>query len=56
MRKTISNLSLFKDIKDPFLQAVEQILGDRYSDRIRTIYETAIDYILKTLVDGFNGA
>ena len=41
-------------LKEPFLKAVEETLGDRYTDRMRTIYETYIDYVVKTLKEGYN--
>ncbi len=44
------------EIREPFLKAVEETLGsDRYTDRMRTIYETFIDYIIKTMKEGYNG-
>jgi hypothetical protein len=46
--------TLFKEMRNPFLKAVEQILGDRYSDRMRNIYEILIEYLLKALLEGYN--
>jgi hemoglobin-like flavoprotein len=46
--------SILISIKDPFLKAVEETLGDRYSDRMRTIYEVYIDYVIKAMVEGYN--
>ncbi len=43
------NESHLNEIRDPFLKAVEETLGDRYSDRIRTIYEVFIDYVIKAM-------
>lgn len=40
-------------MRDPFLKAIEQTLGDRYSDRMRSIYEVFIDYFVKTMVEGY---
>lgn len=40
-------------MRNPFLKAVEQTLGDRYTDRMRNIYEIFIDYFLKTMIEGF---
>ena len=41
-------------MRDPFLKSVEQTLGDRYSDRMRTIYEGFIDYLIRALKEGYN--
>jgi hemoglobin-like flavoprotein len=41
-------------IKTPFLKSVEETLGDRYSDRMRNIYEVFIDYVIKTMIEGYN--
>jgi hypothetical protein len=41
-------------MRDPFLKAIEQTLGDRYSDAMRTIYEVFIDYLIKTMVEGYS--
>lgn len=43
-----------REIRNPFLKAVEQTLGDRYTDRMRNIYEVYIDYVIKTLIEGYN--
>ncbi len=40
-------------MRNPFLRAVEQTLGDRYSDRMRVIYEVLIDYFVKTMEEGY---
>jgi hypothetical protein len=40
-------------MRNPFLRAIEQTLGDRYSDRMRSIYETFIDYVIKAMVEGY---
>ena len=42
-------------MKGPFLHAIESVLGDRYSDRMRVIYEAVTDYILKTIMEGYEG-
>jgi len=42
-----------KEMRNPFLRAIEQTLGDRYSDRMRNIYETFIDYVIKAMVEGY---
>jgi hypothetical protein len=41
------------EMRDPFLKAVDQTLGDRFTDRIRNIYEIFIDYVIKTLIEGY---
>lgn len=46
-------ITLFKEMKLPFLKAVEETLGDRYSDRMRVIYEVLIDYFVKTMEEGY---
>lgn len=40
-------------MRDPFLKSIEQTLGDRYSDRMRTIYEILIDYLIKAMIEGY---
>ena len=45
---------LIAEIREPFLSAVEQTLGDRYTDHMRHIYEAFIDYLLKEIKDGYN--
>ena len=47
-------LTLLDEIRGPFLLSVEQTLGDRYSERIRAIYECFIDYMLRTIKEGYN--
>ncbi|CAF1076673.1 unnamed protein product [Brachionus calyciflorus] len=46
--------TFFKDLRDPLLKSIEQTLGDRYTDRMRNIYEIFIDYYLKTMNEGYN--
>lgn len=46
-------ITMFKEMKTPFLRAVEETLGDRYSDRMRVIYEVLIDYFIKTMEEGY---
>ena len=41
-------------MREPFLKSVEQTLGDRYSDRMRTIYEGFIEYLLRAMKEGYN--
>jgi hemoglobin-like flavoprotein len=43
-------------IREPFLKSVENTLGDRYSDRMRNIYEVFIDYVIKTIIEGYKSA
>lgn len=45
--------TMLKEMKTPFLRAVEQTLGDRYSDRMRVIYEVLIDYFIKAMSEGY---
>ena len=45
---------LIDQIRVPFLLAVEQTLDSRFSDRMRPIYETFIDYLLSAIKDGYN--
>lgn len=45
--------SMLLEMKTPFLKAVEQTLGDRYSDRMRVIYEVLIDYFIKAMTEGY---
>ena len=42
-------------IKDSFLLAVKDTLGDRYTAHMEVIYENTINFILNTLIDGFGG-
>ncbi|XP_025829446.1 neuroglobin-like [Agrilus planipennis] len=44
----------FWKIETPFLTAVEQTLGDRYTENVENIYKITIKFILDTLVDGYN--
>jgi len=41
------------EIREPFLRAVEFILGDRYTDRMKTIYQTYIEYLIRTMIEGY---
>jgi len=43
-------------MRDPFLKAIEQTLGDRYSDAMRTIYEVFIDYVIRAMIDGYSSS
>ncbi|XP_041352344.1 uncharacterized protein LOC121370881 [Gigantopelta aegis] len=44
---------LFWLIKEPFLMAVKETLGDRYTFHMQGIYEKTITFILQTLIDGY---
>ncbi|CAK9294125.1 unnamed protein product [Gordionus sp. m RMFG-2023] len=39
--------------RDPFLQAVAEVLGVRSSENMQSIYKRAIDFILNTLCEGW---
>ncbi|KAJ8309520.1 hypothetical protein KUTeg_014394 [Tegillarca granosa] len=44
----------FWKIEDPFLLAVKETLGDRYTSNMENIYNLTIRFILETLIEGFN--
>ena len=46
-------LAVLQLIRDSFLMAVRETLGDRYTAHIEEIYQKTIDFILNTLVTGF---
>ncbi|KAH8028275.1 hypothetical protein HPB51_014931 [Rhipicephalus microplus] len=46
----------FWHIENPFLAAVSETLGDRYTENIENIYKITIRFILETLVEGFEMA
>lgn len=46
----------FWHIEGPFLAAVADTLGDRYTDNIENIYKITIRFILETLIEGFEQA
>lgn len=46
----------FWKIEKPFLKAVKQTLGERYTDNMDTIYTIVIHFILENLVKGFEMA
>lgn len=46
---------MFQRIEGPFLKAVEQTLGDRYTNNVENIYKVTIKLIIQTLVDGYEG-
>ncbi|KAL5009368.1 hypothetical protein ScPMuIL_014949 [Solemya velum] len=43
----------FWKIEEPFLVAVKETLGDRYTANMDHIYRKAIKFILETLIEGF---
>ena len=47
-------LFYFQKIEEPFLLAVKETLGDRYSANMEHIYRKTIKFILDTLIEGFN--
>uniref|UniRef100_A0A6B2E8W4 Putative hemoglobin-like flavoprotein n=1 Tax=Phlebotomus kandelakii TaxID=1109342 RepID=A0A6B2E8W4_9DIPT len=44
----------FWKIEKPFLAAVENTLGDRYTPNVEGIYKLTIKFIIETLITGFN--
>nr|CAH7715141.1 unnamed protein product [Callosobruchus chinensis] len=46
----------FWRIEQPFLEAVETTLGDRYTENVQNIYKITIKFIIETLVKGFDNA
>ncbi|XP_045187806.2 neuroglobin-like [Mercenaria mercenaria] len=48
------NPSIFWKIEEPFLMAVKDTLGDRYTANMEHIYQKTIKFILETLVEGFS--
>ncbi|XP_076755140.1 neuroglobin [Xylocopa sonorina] len=50
------NAQYFWKIEQPFLQAVQQTLQDRYSENVESIYKITIKFIIETLIEGFNKA
>lgn len=43
----------FWKIEKPFLEAVEETLGDRYTENMASIYTITIKFILETLIQGY---
>ncbi|EDS45752.1 neuroglobin [Culex quinquefasciatus] len=43
-------------IEEPFLSAVENTLGDRYTQNVEGIYKLTIKFIIETLVTGFESS
>lgn len=46
----------FWKIEKPFLSAVQNTLGDRYTDNVEGIYKLTIKFIIETLITGFESA
>jgi hypothetical protein len=44
---------LFQRIEQPFLEAVQMTLGDRYTENVENIYKVTIKFIIETLVRGY---
>jgi len=44
---------LFQRIEQPFLEAVQMTLGDRYTENVESIYKVTIKFIIETLVRGY---
>lgn len=40
-------------IEEPFITAVQEALGDKFTSRVELIYRKAIKFILSTLTTGF---
>ena len=45
---------MFQAIEEPFLFAVKQMIGERYTTTLETLYTKTIKFILTLLVAGFN--
>lgn len=48
--------SLQQKIEKPFLSAVQNTLGDRYTENVEGIYKLTIKFIIETLITGFESA
>jgi hypothetical protein len=55
MKLNVFLLPLFRPqkIEKPFLAAVSQTLGDRYTDNVEGIYKITIKFIIETLIEGY---
>jgi hypothetical protein len=51
--KLINSVMLFQRIEQPFLEAVQMTLGDRYTENVESIYKVTIKFIIETLVRGY---
>jgi len=43
----------FWRIEQPFLEAVQMTLGDRYTENVESIYKVTIKFIIETLIRGY---
>uniref|UniRef100_A0A8W8I012 Globin domain-containing protein n=1 Tax=Magallana gigas TaxID=29159 RepID=A0A8W8I012_MAGGI len=48
------NFMIFSRIEEPFLIAVKETLGDRYSANMDNIYRKTVKFIIRELSQGFN--
>ena len=55
VRRTRLN-HLSQKIKNPFLEAVKATLGDAYTSNMDNIYRLTIDFIIGTVIEGFDRA
>ena len=46
----------FQKIKNPFLEAVKATLGDKYTNNMDNIYRLTIDFVISTVIEGFDRA
>lgn len=46
----------FWKLEEPFLAAVQETLGDRYTENMETIYKITIHFILETVISGYDTA
>jgi hypothetical protein len=44
---------VYQAIEEPFIVAVREALGDRFTSRVESIYRKTIKFILSTLTTGF---
>ena len=49
-----SSWFFFQRIEEPFLVAVKETLGDRYSANMDNIYRKTVKFIIRELSQGFN--
>ena len=49
-----STCLFFQRIEEPFLVAVKETLGDRYSANMDNIYRKTVKFIIRELSQGFN--
>lgn len=46
----------FQAIEEPFIVAVRDVLSDRFSSSLETLYRKTIKFILQTLTTGFENS